>query len=87
MIAKELRPIATKSLRQEQSLRDHNDAVEVVHVLNPKFQDLIPGRLGPAGAPQQAAGRIHRVSGGMEQVSAEVGHRAGVVKNNSDYSI
>ena len=42
MIAKELHSIAIKSLRQEQSLRDHGDAVEVFYMLNPKFPDLIP---------------------------------------------
>ena len=42
MIAKDPHSIAIKILRQEQSLRDHGDAVEVVYVLNPKFPDLIP---------------------------------------------
>src|SRR6516164_4084970 len=37
MIPKESRSIAMKSLRQEQSLLDHGDAVEVVYVLNPEF--------------------------------------------------
>jgi len=37
MITKESRSIAMKSLRQEQSLLDHGDAVEVVYVLNPEF--------------------------------------------------
>ena len=46
MIAKDSHSIAIKSLRQEQSLRDHGDAVEVVYVLNPKFPDLIPRPLG-----------------------------------------
>jgi hypothetical protein len=42
MITKESHTIAIKSLRQEQSLRDHGGAVEVVYVLNPKFPVLIP---------------------------------------------
>jgi hypothetical protein len=42
MITKESRSIAIKGLRQEQSLRDHGDAVEVGYVLNLKFPDLIP---------------------------------------------
>ena len=35
-----------KVLRQEQSLRDHGDTGEVVYMLDPKFQDLIPQPLG-----------------------------------------
>jgi hypothetical protein len=42
MITKESHSIAIKSIRHEQGLRDHGDAVEVVCGLNPKFPDLIP---------------------------------------------
>jgi hypothetical protein len=50
MITKESHSIAMKSLRQEQILRGHGDAVEVVSWLNPKFPDLIPRPLGLANA-------------------------------------
>jgi hypothetical protein len=46
MITNEFHPRATKSLRQEQSLRDLDDAVEVGYALNPKFPDLILPRRG-----------------------------------------
>src|SRR5215469_7318923 len=53
MITKESRSRAIKSLRQEQALRDHGGAVEVVYVLNPKFPDLIPpGRQSPRALPR-----------------------------------
>jgi len=42
MIVKESHPGAIKGLRQEQSLRDHGDAVEDFYVSNPKFPDLVP---------------------------------------------
>jgi hypothetical protein len=49
MITKEFVLIAMKSLRQEQSLRDHDTAVEAGYVSNPKYPDLIPPELlGPA---------------------------------------
>jgi hypothetical protein len=50
MIRKELHSLAMKILRQEQILRDLGDAVEVGHVLNPKFPDLIPQPLSLASA-------------------------------------
>jgi hypothetical protein len=50
VIAKDSHSIAIKTLRQEQSLRDHGDAVEVDYALNPKFPGLIPRPLGQAGA-------------------------------------
>ena len=45
MITKEFVLIAMKSLRQEQSLRDHGGALEDIFKLNPKFLDLIPPAL------------------------------------------
>ena len=52
MITKESRSIAIKILRQEQSLRDHGDTVEVACGSNPKFPDLIPRPLGAVAAVQ-----------------------------------
>ena len=46
MITKESRSRAIKSLRQEQSLRDHDTAVEAGYASNPKFPDLIPRPIG-----------------------------------------
>ena len=42
MITKDPHSHGTKTLRQEQSLRDHADTAEVLYVLNPKYPDLIP---------------------------------------------
>ena len=88
MITEELRSIAIKSLRQEQSLRDHGGAVEVVYTLNPKFPDLIPPpfsdrrmrlALSPRTKPRQDTaevewlGSMRGCPGGRARVNSRTG--------------
>ena len=49
MIAKDPRARTLKTLHQKQCFRDLNYAAGVICMLNPEYQDFIPGRLGPAG--------------------------------------
>ena len=49
MIAKDPRAITLKTLRQKQMFRDYGSTAGIIRMLNPEYQDFIPGRLGPAG--------------------------------------
>src|SRR6516225_2165147 len=66
MIAKDPHPHSTKTLRQEQCLRDHGGAAGVIYVLNPEYPDFIPSASAstsiPAGPREQNPGSSSSVS-------------------------